>query len=73
MSKLKAFADDNCQCDSKKVQLFFDKTENIVGEGENGGYLFFIFEFPAMFSKAFFSRVVENQELFGKGLQNEQV
>ena len=25
-----------------------------------------------MFSKAFFSRVIENQELFGKGLKKEQ-
>ena len=62
------------QCGSNKVQLFFDRTENIGGERENTGFqdFFFFFHFPLMFSKAFFSRVVENQGLFGKGLQNEQ-
>ena len=74
MFKLNAFADDNFSVTQKRCS-FFDRAENIVGEGENAGYLhffFFFFHFPAMFSKAFFSRVIENQELFGKGLQKEQ-
>ena len=35
-------------------------------------HILFFFYIPAMFSKVFFSRVIEDQELFGKGLQKEQ-
>ena len=54
----------------KTVQFFLDRAENIVGKREIAGYQLF-FHFLAMFSKAFSSRVVENQESFGKGLQKE--
>ena len=53
------------------VQFFFEGAENIVGKGENAGYQHFFFFFLAMFSKALSSRVVENQESFGKDLQKE--
>ena len=53
------------------VQFFLDRAENIVGKGENACYQYFFPTFWQMFLKAFSSRVVENQELSGKGLQKE--
>ena len=49
-------ADHNFSVAQKKVHFFY-RTENIVGKGQNAGYQH-SFNFPEMFSKAFFSRVV---------------
>ena len=38
-SKLKAFADDNVKV-AEMVKFFSDRRENIVGKGENSGFLF---------------------------------
>ena len=67
---MKAF-EDEISVLLKIVQFFFEGPENIVGKGENAGYQHFFFFFLAMFSKAFSSRVIENQESFGKGLQKD--
>ena len=37
LSNLKAFADNNF-ITAKKIELFYDRIENIVGKGENAGY-----------------------------------
>ena len=37
----------------------FDRIENIVGKGENAGFLAFS-PFPTMFSKGFLFKVVKN-------------
>ena len=52
------------------VQVF-NSAENIVEKGKNAGYQHFLSIFLPCFQKAFFSRVVENQELFGKGLHKQ--
>ena len=50
-SKLKAYAHDNIIA-TKKLKLVFGKVENIVGKGENAGYLIPSFSpFPTLFSK----------------------
>ena len=52
LSKLKAFADDK----SKKAELqevVLDRTENIVGKGENAGNKYFL-SFHTIFQKAAF-------------------
>ena len=68
--KLKAFADDDFSVVQKRCSF------SLIGQKtlwkKEKMLVTSIFYFPAMFSKAFFSRVIENQELFGKGLQKEQ-
>ena len=41
-SKFKAFADDNINV-TQKLKFVLEKTENIVGKGENAGYQHFLF------------------------------
>ena len=38
MSKVKAFADDNLDVSQIKIS-FFDRVENLVGKGENVGFM----------------------------------
>ena len=54
LSKLKAFADDKID-GTKKLKFVSGKVENIVGKGENAGYLHFLL-FLQGFQKAFFPR-----------------
>ena len=41
------------------MDFVYDRVENIVGKGENTGYQHFS-PFPMMFSKVFYSTVVES-------------
>ena len=52
-SKLKAFADDKIDV-TKTLKFGLGRVENIVGKGENDGYLHF-FLFPQYFQKAFYT------------------
>ena len=49
-SKLKAFADDKINV-TVKLKFVLGRVENIVGKGENAGYLHFLL-FPQRFQKA---------------------
>ena len=53
-SKLKAFADNKINV-KEKLKFVLARVENIVGKGENAGYLHFLL-FPQCFQKATFSR-----------------
>ena len=70
MSKLRAFADDNFSVAQKRCSFSLIWQKTLWEDKILVTKIFFYF--PAIFSKAFFSRVVGNQELFGKGLQKEQ-
>ena len=59
-SKLKAFAEDI-------LNIFFHRTENIVGKEENAGYQHFLV-FPQWFQKAF-SPVHQKSSPCGKELK----
>ena len=50
MTKLKAFADDNCNI-AQTTEFEFDRVENIMGKGEM--LVTSIFSCPTMFSKDF--------------------
>ena len=52
MTKLKAFADNKINVAQMMISVF-DRVENIVGKGENAGYLRFLL-FPQCFQKASF-------------------
>ena len=60
--KLKAFADVKTNM-TEKQKFFFRWVENIVGKGENACYQHF-FPFLAVFSKAFFFKVVKSRILW---------
>ena len=49
LSKLKAFADDNSNVNSK-LKFALGRVENIAGKGENAGYQHFLL-FPQCFQK----------------------
>ena len=66
-SKLKAFADNNSD-DAKLMISVFDKVRNIVGKGENAGYLQPAFSpFSTLFSKGFILRVIKTWDCVVKG------
>ena len=56
-SKLKAFADDKIDV-TQKLRFELGRVENIVGKGENAGYLHFPL-FPQCFQKAPFSGLLK--------------
>ena len=58
-SKLKAFADDKMNV-RRNFKLVLGREENIVGNGENAGYQYFLI-FPQCFQKCFFCRVVKSR------------
>ena len=58
LSKLKAFANDEINVDSK-FEFVLGRGENNLGKGENAGYKHFLL-FPKCFQKVSFSRVVES-------------
>ena len=53
-SKLRAFADDKINV-PEKFKSILGRVENIVGQGENAGYQYFLL-FSQCFQKASFSR-----------------
>ena len=53
-SKLKAFEDDIIYV-TQKLKFVLRRVENIVGNGENAGYQYFLL-FPQFLKKVFFSR-----------------
>ena len=57
LSKLKAFADDKNKCD-QGIAICLGREENIVGNGENAGYQYFLL-FPQCFQKASFTEVLK--------------
>ena len=57
---LEAIADDKINV-AKMIIYDFDRAENIVGKGANGGYLHCLL-FQQCFQKAFFVRSVESRD-----------
>ena len=56
-SKLKAFADDKMNM-PRNFKYILGRVENIVGKGENAGYLYFLL-FPQCFQNASFSELLK--------------
>ena len=57
LSKFKAFADD-IRTATQKLKFTLERTENIVGKGENAGNQHFLL-FPQCFQKFSFPRVLK--------------
>ena len=53
---MKEFEDDNFIV-AQMVKFLFDRVENIMGKGENRGYLHFLLQVPLRFSKVSFPGV----------------
>ena len=60
VTKLKAFADEKFNV-AKIIISLFDRVENTVGKGENGGCQQFVL-FPTVFSKTSFLRVTKSRD-----------
>ena len=58
--------------EEKKMKIVLDRTENIVGKGENAGcWIPAFYPFPTMFSKGFFLRVVKKSEVCCKRVHGQ--
>ena len=58
--KLKKFEDDKINVAEMTISLS-DRVENTVEKGENAGYRHLLY-FPALFSEAFFFRIVKSRD-----------
>ena len=63
--KFKAFADDKINV-TEKFKFVLERVQNIVGKGENAGYLHFL-HFSKMSSELFFYRFIKSHDCVRKG------